>query len=132
MKNFHREQPWRKPPAGWRASNVLYTRTLTLAQRTGCQKLIDQVKALEKAPRADIVIIMEAVSRAVKGRIDPASLNLQEMIETYRQEHGESYAETRRQEAAKKQPVSQATGSVGTFTSKIPLQEYAKLLSDGG
>jgi len=65
---------------GWTVNNVLYQRLLVQAQRTQCQSLIDQVKAMHDASRADLVTVLEPVSQAAKGRVDPDTLNLQEIL----------------------------------------------------
>lgn len=129
--NHHREDPTKKPPPGWKVENILWQRMMTQAVRTGCQSLIDQVDALKEAFRGDLVIVMEIVTQATKGDVDPKSLNLHQIIDNYYNEHGEPDARKK----AKKNPVqqtgSEADGETGTVTGALSFQAAAQLLSDG-
>ena len=79
--NIYRQDPQKRPPPGWKVSNILYQRIVVQAQRTGCQALIDQVVALKDAPHSALVLIVEPVTQAAKGSVDAAMLNLQQIID---------------------------------------------------
>lgn len=129
--NPHREDPTKKPPPGWKVENILWQRMMTQAVRTGCQSLIDQVDALKEAFRGDLVIVMETITRAAKGEIDPETLNLQQMIDEYYQENGEPDARKKTSKKAVQSPVSEATGEIGTPSGAVSFQAAAQLLSNG-
>lgn len=84
-KNKFAQDPQRRPPPGWRVENMTYQRMLADAQRTGCQSLIEQVEALRDAERSDQYKVSTIVSDALKGRIEPATVDLQGVIDSYKE-----------------------------------------------
>ena len=86
LRNPHRDDPTKRPPAGWKANNMMYRKLCVDAQRLGVASLIEQVKAFESVRREDQIIIALFLEQASRGAKNAETLNLQYELEAYRKE----------------------------------------------
>ena len=87
LRNPHRDDPTKRPPAGWKANNMIYRRIVASAHRLGVASLIEQVKAFESVRREDQIIIAMFLEQASRRAKNAETLNLQQELEAYRKEH---------------------------------------------
>lgn len=84
----HRNQVWRDPaPHVQGTCDTLYQRILAQAQRSGSQRLIEQVKTeLQNASRSDVAGVLSLFDQIADHEVDPDSVELRTIIEAKRQE----------------------------------------------